>query len=78
MDLALSQDAARTLAASKAATVGGSDNRNLYLVKLAERETQKTCVAELMTCNKPLDAPLLPTVTHVDRQLSLKAFYNSL
>ncbi|KAK9842211.1 hypothetical protein WJX81_000775 [Elliptochloris bilobata] len=33
VDLALSQYAARTLAASKAAFVGGSDNRNLYLAK---------------------------------------------
>ena len=35
VDLALSQDAARTLAASKAAVVGGIDNRNLYLVSFA-------------------------------------------
>ena len=39
VDLALSQDAARTLAASKAAVVGGSDNRNLYLVILAQCST---------------------------------------
>ena len=34
VDLALTQDAARTLAVSKAAFVGASDNRNLYLVWL--------------------------------------------
>lgn len=34
VDLALTQDAARTLAVSKAAVVGASDNRNLYLVWL--------------------------------------------
>lgn len=46
VDMALSQDAARSLAASKAAAPGGSDNRNLYLVRPRARPAGSGTLAQ--------------------------------